>query len=168
MRQEGLEAALAATQARVEATQREAAAATRELKKAHAAAAVGQVRDLRRAFAAAVEAAQAVAEAGKAAEASYSFDEGEHVASGAYRDHHTRTQPPLPSTVDVQRRVAGKHAHHVREMLDAASALAAGQARPPKGRPEAPLESLVAAYELLAARDGRSDPLRLDALRNRL
>ena len=183
MRQDGLEEALASTQARVEAAQRESAAAARELKKARAAAAVGQVRDLRRALAAAVDAAQALAAAAKEAEASYSFDEGDHLASGAYArelldaastaglavvedDDRLLCYPSLVRVLpgDAAQDIDRRRERRLRPSVVVAS-LAAAQARPPKGKPEALLESLVAAYELLAAREGRPDPvLRLDAL----
>ena len=182
-RADGLEAALAATQARVEAAQRESAAAVWELKKARAAAAVGQVRELRRSLAAAVQGARAVAQAAEEAAESYTFDEGEHLASGAYArelldaastaglamvedDDRLLCYPSLvrvlpgDAALDIDRR----RERRLRPSVVIA-ALAAAQARPPKGKPEALLESLVGAYELLAAREGRPDPvLRLDAL----
>jgi transposase-like protein len=67
---------------------------------------------------------------------------------------------PGDAALDIDRR----RERRLRPSVVVAS-LAAAQARPPKGKPEALLESLVAAYELLAAREGRPDPvLRLDAL----
>ena len=50
VQQDGLEAALAAAEVRIETAQREAAVAVRELKRARTAAGVGQLRDLRRAL----------------------------------------------------------------------------------------------------------------------
>jgi hypothetical protein len=181
--QDGLEAALAAAEARVEAAQREAAAVSRELKKARAAAAVGQVRDLRRALTAAVEGAQSLAQAAKEAEAAYAFDETDHLASGAYArellaaaadvglavvedDDRLLCYPSLvrvlpgDAALDIDRR----RERRLRPST-VVGVLAAAQARPPKGKPEALLESLVAAYELLAQGADRPDPvLRLDAL----
>ena len=183
MPQDGLEAALTATEARVEAAQREAAAVNRELKKARTAAAVGQVRDLRRALAAAAEVEQSLAQAAKEAEASYAFDETEHLGSGSYArelldaaaeaglamvedDDRLLCYPslvrvlPADAVIDVDRR----RERRLRPSV-VVGVLAAAQARSPKGKPEALLESLAAAYELLAARDERPDPvLRLDAL----
>ena len=67
---------------------------------------------------------------------------------------------PGDAALDIDRR----RERRLRPSVVVAS-LAAAQARPPKGKPEALLESLVAAYELLAAREGLPDPvLRLDAL----
>lgn len=181
--QPGLEVALAATEERVEAAQRAAATVSRELKKARSAAAVGQVRDLRRALAAAVDAAQTLAQAAEESEASYSFDETEHLASGAYArelldaaadaglamvedDDRLLCYPSLvrvlsgDEALDIDRR----RERRLRPSV-VVGVLAAAQSRPPKGKPEALLESLVAAYELVAGRDDRPDPvLRLDTL----
>lgn len=181
--QDGLEAALAATEERVETAQREAATVGRELKKARAAAAVGQVRDLRRALTAAVEAAESLAQAAKEAEASYVFDETGHLASGAYARELLETAAAAglavvedddrllcyPSLVRVLPGDAALDIDRRRERRLRPSAvvsvLAAAQSRPPKGKPEALLESLAAAYELLAERADRPDPvLRLDSL----
>ena len=183
MQQDGLEAALTATEERVEAAQREAAAAGRELKRARTAAAAGQVRDLRRALAAAVDAGHALTKAAEDAQASYSFDESDHLASGAYARELVRAAGeaglavvedddrllcypslvrvlPGDAALDIDRR----RERRLRPSVVVA-ALAAAQDRPPKGKPEALLESLVAAYELLAAQESRPDPvLRLDAL----
>ena len=181
--QDGLEAALDATASAVEAAQREAGAAARELKKARASAGTGQVRDLRRALSAAAEAGQALAQAAKEAEASWSFDEAEHLASGAYSrelvaaaahaglamvedDDRLLCYPSLLRVLpgDAAVEVDRKRERRLRPSVIVA-ALAAAQARPAKGKPEALLESLLAAYELLAARESRSDPvLRLDTL----
>ena len=181
--QVGLEAALAATEAHVEAAQRGAALMSRELKTARSAAASGQVRDLRRALAAAVEAAQSLAGAVERAEASYSFDETDHLASGAYArelldaaaaaglamvqdDDRLLCYPSLvrllpgDAALDIDRR----RERRLRPSV-VVSVLATAQARPPKGKSAALLESLAAAYELLAERHDRQDPvLRLDEL----
>jgi len=183
MPQGRLEEALAATESSIEAAQRAAATVTRELKRARAGAAVGQVRDLRRALAASVEGAQVLAAAVKEAEASYSLDETDHLASGAYArelldaatdaglamvedDDRLLCYPSLvrvlpgDAALDIDRRRERRLRPSVVVGL-----LAAAQARPPKGKPEALLESLAAAYELLAAREERPDPvLRLDAV----
>lgn len=181
--QRGLEAALAATEAQIETAQREAARVSRELKSARSAAAGGQVRDLRRALAAAVEATQSLAGAVEEAEASYSFDETDHLASGGYArelldaaaaaglamvedDDRLLCYPSLvrvlsgDAALDIDRRRERRLRPGV-----VVGVLAAAQARPPKGKSAALLESLVAAYELLAGRHDRPDPvLRLDHL----
>lgn len=183
MQQGGFEAALAATEAAVEAAQREAALVVKELKKARTAAATGQVRDLRRALAAAVEAAGTAAEAAKAAEASYDLDETELLSSGAYvqellaaagaaglamveDDERLLCYPSLVRVLpgDAALEIDRRRERRLRPSVVVA-ALADAQARPPKGKPAALLESLMGAYELLAAREGRPDPvLRLDAV----
>ena len=183
MQSDGMEAALAAAEAAVEAAQREAAVAVRELKKARAAAAVGQVRDLRRALGAATDAAQSLSAAAQQAQDVWSFDETDHLASGAYArelldaaadaglamvedDDRLLCYPSLvrvlpgDAALDIDRR----RERRLRPSVVVA-ALGAAQARPPKGKPAALLESLQSAYELLAAREQRADPvLRLDAL----
>ena len=183
MQSDGFEAALAAAEVAVEAAQREAAAAVRELKKARAAAAVGQVRDLRRALGAAADAAQALSGAAKEAQAAWSFDDTAHLASGAYArelldaaadaglamvedDDRLLCYPSLLRVLpaDAALEIDRRRERRLRPSVVVA-ALAAAQARPPKGKPEALLESLLSAYELLAAREQRADPvLRLDAL----
>lgn len=183
MQQDGLEAALAATQERVEVAQQAAALAARELKKARVAAGVGQVRDLRRALSAAADAARALAKEAEQAAASYAFDDSEHLASGGYArellaaageaglamvedDDRLLCYPSLVRLLpgDAALEIDRRRERRLRPSVVVA-ALAAAQARPPKGRPEALLESLLGAYELLAAGSDRSDPvLRLDAL----
>lgn len=183
MQQGGLEEALAAVAEAVETAQRDAASAVRELKKARAAAATGQVRDLRRALSAAVQAGEALAAAVKQAEASYDFDETEHLQSGAYArellsaareaglamvedDDRLLCYPSLVRVLagDAALEIDRRRERRLRPTV-VVDALAAAQIRPPKGKPAALLESLLGAYELLAAGDGRPDPvLRLDAL----
>src|ERR1035438_10469473 len=80
----GLEAALEATEERIDAALKATAAVNRELKKAKTGAQKGQLRDLRRALSTAAalagDAATAAEEAGK----SFDFDEQEHLESGSY------------------------------------------------------------------------------------
>ena len=80
----GLEAALAATEDRVDAALKATAAVARELKKAKAGAERGQLRDLRRALGAAALLAGDAAKAAEEAGASFGFDEQEHLESGSY------------------------------------------------------------------------------------
>ena len=79
-----LEGALAAAEAEIEAAARSVGSLSRELKRARAAAVVGQVRELRRALDAAADQARAVADQVAAGAASYDVDEGELLRSGAY------------------------------------------------------------------------------------
>lgn len=181
--QDGFEAALAASEAAVEAAQRAAAAAARELKRARSAASTGQVRDLRKALTAAGEAADALGAATTAAVASYSFDDVDYLASGAYArelleqaelaglamvqdDDRLLCYPSLVRVVaaDAALEIDRRRERRLRPSVVVAT-LAAAQGRPPKGKPAALLESLAGAYELLAVREQRPDPvLRLDAL----
>lgn len=180
---EGLEAALAQTQEAVEAAQLAAAAAVRELKKARSGAASGQIRDLRRSLAAAEAAAAALADATRAAGAAYSFDETEHLAGGGYAKELLATAAErgvamfeederllcYPSLIKVLAGDAAVEIDRRRERRLRPSVvvglLAAAQSRPPRFKAEAFLESIAAAYSLLAAREDKPDPvLRLDAL----
>ncbi len=80
----GLEAALVAVQANVEGAGRLAGGVVRELKRARAAAAVGQPRDLRRALEAATDLARALTEQLAATRQGYHIDEADLLSSGAY------------------------------------------------------------------------------------
>lgn len=81
---DGLEAALAATEERVDAALGAVAAVTRELRKAKTGAARGQVRDLRRALGAAAGRIEEAARATGEATESFDFDEREHLAAGGF------------------------------------------------------------------------------------
>lgn len=180
---DGFEAALAATEDSIDAAQKVAAAAVRELKKARAGASQGQVRDLRKTLAAAETAATELAAAARAAAASYDFDETEHLASGGYakellavaaeqgvamfeEDERLLCYPSLLRVLpgDAAVEIDKRKERRLRPSV-VVSALAAAQGRPPRFRPEPFLESLAAAYDLLAARQDKPDPvLRLDAV----
>ena len=77
------------------------------------------------------------------------FEVAEHLRTGSL----VRVLPG-DAALDIDRR----RERRLRPSVVVAS-LAAAQARPSKGKPEALLESLVAAYELLAAREERPDPV---------
>lgn len=182
MQQDGLEAALAATEEAVAVAQREAASATQALKKAHTSAATGQLRELRKALAAAADSAQALAKAAEQARASYDFDEAGHLTSGAYaRELLAAAQDAelamvedddrLLSYPSVLRVLAGDAALDIDRRRErrlrptvVVAALAAARDRPVKGKPAALLESLLSAYELKAEPDRPDQVLRLDAL----
>ncbi|HVM26364.1 MAG TPA: hypothetical protein VM433_01670 [Mycobacteriales bacterium] len=183
MQQDGLEAALAAAQAQVETAARAAGVVARELKKARAGAVTGQVRELRKALDAAVTAGDELADAVRQAQSSYDFDETAHLSSGGYakellataveqgvamfeEDDRLLCYPSLlrvlpgDAAVEVDRR----RERRLRPSVVVA-ALAAAQARPPRFKAEPFLESLAAAYALLAEKEGKPDPvLRLDAV----
>lgn len=183
MQQDGLEAALAATAERIGVASRASAALARDLKRATAGAATGSVRDLRRSLDAAVTGADALREAISDAQDSYRVDEADYLASGNYakellaaagergvamyeEDERLLCYPflirvlPSDAAIEVDRRREKRlRPSVVVEML------AAGQSRPPRFKADAFLASLVGAYELLAAREGKPDPvLRLDAM----
>jgi len=80
----GLEAALEATEERVDAALKATAAVNRELKKAKTCVQKGQLRDLRRALSAAAVLAGDGARAAEDAVESFDFDEQEHLESGSY------------------------------------------------------------------------------------
>ena len=80
----GLEAALAATQRDAEAVLKASAALGRELKKARSSAVTGQVRDLRKALDAAVTLSAELAEATRQARSGFAVDEVDYLSSGAY------------------------------------------------------------------------------------
>ena len=183
MPQGRMEAALATAEAQVGDALRAAAAATRELKRAGGGAATGQVRELRRALDAAVETADALAAATRAARDGYDLDEAEHLASGAYarellelaaergvamfeEDERLLCYPSLIKIVpgDAAVEVDRRRERRLRPSV-LVDALATAQNRPPRFKAEPFLESLAGAYALLAASDGRPDPvLRLDAV----
>lgn len=172
----GLETALAATEERVDAALKAAAAVTRELKKAKAGAERGQLRDLRRALSAAAVLATDAARATEGAEASFDFDEQAHLESGSYaqelleaaasqdvamyeKDDRLLCYPSLikvlpgDAAVEIDRRREKRLRPSVLVRL-----LAATQARPPRFRPQPFTESLESGYDLVRSqkqlRDG--------------
>ncbi len=80
----GLEAALATAEAELDAAEKAVGSVRRELKRAKAAAAIGQVRDLRLSLDAASALAAALAAQVDAVAGSYDIDEAELLASGGY------------------------------------------------------------------------------------
>ena len=183
MQQDGLEAALTLTAEGVASALRTSSLVTRELKKASAAAATGSVRDLRKALDAALAMSQELMSAAAQAKDSYQLDEAGHLSSGSYakellevaaeqgvamyeEDERLLCYPslirllPSDAAIEIDRRRDKRLRPSV-----VVAALAAAQNKPPRFKAESFLESLAGAYELLAARQGRPDPvLRLDAL----
>lgn len=166
----GLEAALAATEDEVDVALKAAAAVTRELRKAKAGAARGQVRDLRKALAAAATLATESAGAAATAEASFDFDEHEHLTSGAFAAELVALASAqdvtmvesdqrllcYPSLIRVLPADAAVEIDHRRERRLRPSVLvdllAAAQRKPPRFRAEPFLESLETAYDLVRGR----------------
>ena len=164
----GLEAALAETEQLIEQAMKSAALAGRELKKAKAAAAAGSVRELRRALAAAVGVTSELIDAAERARDSYDLDENAHLSSGAYvkelleaaaeqglamfeEDERLLCYPSLirllpgDAALEIDRRRDKKLRPSV-----VIEALASAQQRPPRFKAEPFLESVAAAYRLLA------------------
>lgn len=176
---DGLEAALATTQDRVDAALRSSAAVARELKKARAGAASGTVRDLRKALEAAVAASAELQAAAQEAASSYDLDESAYLASGAYtkellalaaergvsmveEDDRLLCYPSLIRVVagDAALEVDRRREKRLRPSV-VIDALAAAQDRPVRFKAAAFLESLAGAYDLLA--EGQP-VVRLDAV----
>jgi hypothetical protein len=163
----GLEGTLAATEERVDAALKAAAAMTRELKKAKTGAERGELRDLRRALSAAADLAGDTARAAAEAETSFSFDEQEYLGSGSYTqelldaaaaqdlamfeaDERLLCYPSLikvlpgDAAVEIDRRREKRLRPSVLVRL-----LAATQTRPPRFKPKPFLESLESGYDLV-------------------
>lgn len=175
----GLESALAATQAHAEAVLRSAGVLTRELKKAKAGAATGQIRELRRALDAAVTLSAELAAAAQQARVGFDIDESEYLASGGYtkellatandrgvamfeEDERVLCYPSLVKLLpgDAALEIDRRRERRLRPSV-VVDALATAQQRPPRFKAEPFLDSLVGAYSLLAAREGKQGVQRL-------
>lgn len=167
-----LEEALDAVERDIDAAVKVLSAALREAKKAKAAAAVGKMRDLRQALDGAERLAAEAASTASDVRAGWSFDEQEYFQSGAYTnevlalaaaegvqafesDDRILCYPAIVATSpsDTSVLIDKKKERRVRPSI-LVGVLKALQARPPKFRPEAFLESLAVAYDLAAARRG--------------
>lgn len=168
-----IEGSLARAEAEVEAAARSANVLARELKRARSAAASGQVRELRRALDAAADLARELELALADACASYDVDETELLASGAYAKELLATASEAgvamfeeddrllcyPSIVRVlpgdlaleidRRRVRGLRPSVVVAQLERA------QNAGPRFKPAPFLTSLLAAYDLVVAGQGK-------------
>jgi hypothetical protein len=171
----GLEAALAATEERVDAALKATAAVNRELKKAKTGAQRGQLRDLRRALGAADVLAGAAARAAEAAGKSFEFDEQEHLESGSYSQELLDTAAAqdlamfeaderllcYPSLIKVLPGDAAVEIDKRREKRLRPSVLvgllAAAQERPPRFRPGPFLESMESGYDLVCSQKHHRD-----------
>ena len=171
----GLEAALAATEERVDDALRATSAAARELKKAKTGASRGQLRDLRRALSGAAVLAADAARAAEGASASFGIDERAHLASGSFAqellaaaaaqdvsmvaaDERLLCYPsvikvlPGDAAVEIDRRREKRLRPSVLVGL-----LAATQARPPRFQPQPFLESLAQGYDLVRSQGQQRD-----------
>lgn len=169
-----LEAALASAQADLDAAGRTLAALGRELKKTRAAAASGQVRDLRRGLRAATELARQVGADIDAAVAGYDVDESALLANGSYGKELLATAAEagvamfeddgqllcypsivrlLPSEAALE--IDRKRMRGIRPSV-VVGQLGRAQQAGPRFRPEPFLASLLAAYDLVVAQQGKA------------
>jgi len=169
----GLEGALGRVERALEASSKAVAALARELKRAHAAAASGQVRELRRALdAGQAVAGDVVARVGAAATA-YDVDEVDMLASGAYakellaaaeaagvamfaEDDRLLCYPSIVQVLagDLALEIDRKRARGIRPSVVVAQ-LARAQRAGPRFKPAPFLASLVGAYDLVVAGQGK-------------
>lgn len=169
---DGLESALAAIEADLDATVRALTAALREAKKAKAAAVVGQLRDLRQSMAGAARLAEEGANSAAAVCDGWSFDEQAHFASGAYAkevlalahdegvqafesDDRILSYPAIVqvAVADTSVVIDKKKDRRVRPSV-LVRTLGDLQSKPPKFKPEPFLEALAVAYDLVTGRKG--------------
>lgn len=168
------EGALARAESDCEAALRTGAALTRELKRARHAAVLGNVRDLRRALQAAVGLAGEMHGQVDAVEAAYDVDEGEVLGSGAYakellaaaaqqhvsifeEDERLLCYPSIVRILagDLALEVDRRRVRNLRPSV-VVEQLAKAQQAGPRFRPDPFLASLLAGYDLVVARQGKS------------
>jgi hypothetical protein len=169
----GLEGALASVERAVEASGKAVAALARELKRAHAAAAVGQVRELRRALDAGRAMADDIVERVGAAATAYDVDDVDLLASGAYakellavaeaadvamfaEDDRLLCYPSIVRVLpgDLALEIDRKRARGIRPSVVVAQ-LAKAQRAGPRFKPAPFLASLIGAYDLVVAGKGK-------------
>ena len=168
-----LETALATTERAVEAALKAAAVVTRELRSALTDARTGQIRGLRKSLAAAQSATEALAEQARALEAGFDLDEQDYLASGGYTKELLAVAESrgvkifeeedrllcYPSLLRLLPGDGVVEIDKVRERRIRPSvlveALARTQARAPRFKAEAFLDSLRAGYELVALSEGK-------------
>lgn len=169
MSDQSMEEALAAVERDADAAVRATAAAHTEAKRATAAAASGQLRALRQSLDALVRLADQAAATARDVQQRWDFDEQAYFSSGAYTkevlalaaeqglaafesDERILSYPAIValSPADGAVVIDKRKERRVRPSV-LVRALKALQGRPPKFRPEAFLEALAAAYDLVAA-----------------
>jgi hypothetical protein len=170
----GLEGALARVEREVEACSKAVASLARELKRAHAAAASGQVRELRRTLNAVQAMASDAVQRVAAAATAYDVDESDMLASGAYAkellavaeasdvamfadDDRLLCYPSIVRVLpgDVALEIDRKRARGIRPSVVVAQ-LAKAQRAGPRFKPGPFLASLVSAYDLVVAGQGKA------------
>ncbi len=169
----GLEGALARVERAVQASSKAVASLARELKRAHAAAASGQVRELRRALDTVQAMAGDVVQQVSAAATAYDVDEVDLLASGAYAkellaaaeatdvamfadDDRLLCYPSIVRVLpgDLALEIDRKRARGIRPSVVVAQ-LAKAQRAGPRFKPAPFLASLVGAYDLVVAGQGK-------------
>ncbi|MDQ3617060.1 MAG: hypothetical protein M3393_10685 [Actinomycetota bacterium] len=172
---DGLEAALAATEERVNAALKATAAVTRELKKAKTGAERGQLRELRRALGNAVSLAADATRAAEVAGVSFDLDEKDYLESGSFAkelleaavsqdlamfeaDDRLLCYPSLVKVLpgDAAVEIDRRREKRLRPSV-LVSLLAATQARPPRFRPQPFLESVERGYDLVRSQGNQRD-----------
>ncbi len=171
--QNGLEAALARTEADAEAASRAAAAVVKEIKRAKTAASHGMIRDLRKSLEAAEQMADALRDSVGTLRTGWSFDERAHLESGAYtaelieaarergvrlfeQDERILSYPSVARVLpaDAALEIDKKRERRLRPSV-VAEHLKALQQRQPRFKAEQFLESLYRAYKLVLAEQKR-------------
>ncbi|MFN2477553.1 MAG: hypothetical protein ABR615_00025 [Pseudonocardiaceae bacterium] len=169
----GLEGALARVESAVEASSKAVASLARELKRAHAAAASGQVRELRRVLDAVQAMAGEVVQRVGVVATAYDVDEVDMLGSGAYAkelltaaeaadvamfadDDRLLCYPSIVRVLpgEAALEIDRKRARGIRPSVVVAQ-LAKAQRAGPRFKPAPFLASLVSAYDLVVARQGK-------------
>ncbi|MBA2283650.1 MAG: hypothetical protein M3527_06525 [Actinomycetota bacterium] len=171
-----LEGALARMERDADALVRSLSAAVREAKKAKASAANGQLRDLRAALESSARLTDEAAAVARDAKGGWTFDEQEHFSSGAFTaevlalaaeegvqvfesDDRILSYPAVVSVVHADTTVLIDKAKDRRVRPSVlVRTLRALQNRPPKFKPEAFLEALATAYDLVVASTAGTRP----------
>ena len=166
---QNLEQALEDIERAADGAVRATAAALTEAKRVKAAAASGQLRALRQSLDSVVRLADVAASAARDLQERWTFDEQQHFASGAYTeevlavageqglsafesDDRILSYPAIVSlsVSDTAVLIDKRKDRRVRPSV-LVRTLKALQAKPPKFKPEAYLEALAAAYDLVVA-----------------
>jgi hypothetical protein len=172
---DGIEAALARTEADADAAARAAASVAKEIKRAKSAANHGTLRDLQKSIAAAEQMADALRDAVRTLRTGWQFDEREYLESGAYTQELIETarergvrlfeqDERILSYPSVARVLAGDAAIEIDKKRErrirpsvVAEHLRALQQKQPRFKAEQFLESLYRAYRLALAEKGREE-----------
>jgi hypothetical protein len=167
-----LERALQQTEADADASLKGAAAATKLLKRLRSVVHDGNLRELRSALAAAEQSVQALQQEVAMTVKGWDFDEASYFSTGAYIDELLETAarmqlaifeqddrlycyPSLVRVLGAERTILIDRTRERRIRPSSVVAkLLASQDRPPRFRPDAFLESLFAAYRVLAQQHG--------------